>query len=65
MTRNDKALAAVVTSAETRDYVWSDGSRKPHTSLRDKAAIETARAAGATDAEILAAVAGNDHNNEH
>jgi hypothetical protein len=51
-----EALAAVVASAETRDYVGSDGMSKPHTSLRDTTAIENARAAGATDAQILAAV---------
>jgi hypothetical protein len=51
-----EALAAVAASAQTRDYVWGDGTRKPHISLRDKTAIENARAAGVTDAEILAAV---------
>jgi hypothetical protein len=55
----EAALAAVVASAETRDYVGSDGMSKPHTSLRDKTAVETARAAGVTDAEILAAVTRN------
>lgn len=51
-----EALTAVAASAETRDYVGSDGSRKAHTSLRDTNAIENARAAGVTDAQILAAV---------
>lgn len=54
--RKEAAIAAVVASAETRDYVGSDGTRRPHTSLRDTTAIENARAAGVTDAEILAAV---------
>jgi hypothetical protein len=54
-----EALTAVVVSAETRDYVMSNGTSKSHTSLRDQAAIDNARAAGITDAQILAAVTRN------